>query len=52
MRVAKRVLQQLAQWKYDPRVRQRAVFLEDYDQEIADSLSSRLTFGSTCRVDL
>src|SRR5262249_48132526 len=32
---SKRILQQLAQWKYDPRVRQRAVFLEDYDQEIA-----------------
>ena len=32
---SKRVLQQLAQWKYDLRVRQRAVFLEDYDQEIA-----------------
>ena len=35
---SKRVLQQLAQWKYDPRVRQRAVFLEDYDQEIARHL--------------
>jgi starch phosphorylase len=35
---SKRVLQQLAQWKYDPRVRQRAVFLEDYDQEIARQL--------------
>jgi starch phosphorylase len=35
---SKRVLQQLAQWKYDPAVRQRAVFLEDYDQEIARQL--------------
>jgi starch phosphorylase len=35
---SKRVLQQLAQWKYDQRVRQRVVFLEDYDQEIARQL--------------
>ncbi|HEU4835385.1 MAG TPA: alpha-glucan family phosphorylase [Pyrinomonadaceae bacterium] len=35
---SKLVLQQLAQWKYDPSVRQRAVFLEDYDQEIARQL--------------
>jgi starch phosphorylase len=35
---SKMVLQQLAQWKYDPAVRQRAVFLEDYDQEIARQL--------------
>jgi starch phosphorylase len=35
---SKRVLQQLAQWKYDPAVRQRVVFLEDYDQEIARQL--------------
>ncbi|HEY5444420.1 MAG TPA: alpha-glucan family phosphorylase, partial [Pyrinomonadaceae bacterium] len=35
---SKRILQQLAYWKYDPRVRQRAVFLEDYDQEIARQL--------------
>jgi len=35
---SKRILQQLAQWKYDPRVRQSAVFLEDYDQEIARQL--------------
>ena len=35
---SKRVLQQLAQWKYDPQVRQSAVFLEDYDQEIARQL--------------
>jgi starch phosphorylase len=35
---SKRVLQQLAHWKYDVRVRQRAVFLEDYDQEIARQL--------------
>ena len=35
---SKAVLQQLAQWKYDPAVRHRAVFLEDYDQEIARQL--------------
>jgi glycogen phosphorylase len=35
---SKRVLQQLAQWKYDTRVRQSAVFVEDYDQEIARQL--------------
>ena len=35
---SKLVLQQLARWKYDPTVRQRAVFLEDYDQEIARQL--------------
>ncbi len=35
---SKRVLQQLAQWKYDPVVARRAVFLEDYDQEIARQL--------------
>jgi starch phosphorylase len=35
---SKLVLQQLAQWKYDAAVRQRAVFLEDYDQEIARQL--------------
>ncbi len=35
---SKRVLQQLAQWKYDPAVSRRAVFLEDYDQEIARQL--------------
>ena len=35
---SKLVLQQLAQWKYDASVRQRAVFLEDYDQEIARQL--------------
>jgi starch phosphorylase len=28
----------LAQWKYDTAVRHRAVFLEDYDQEIARQL--------------
>ena len=32
---SKLVLQQLALWKYDPAVRHHAVFLEDYDQEIA-----------------
>jgi glycogen phosphorylase len=35
---SKKVLQQLAQWKYDPAVSGRAVFLEDYDQEIARQL--------------
>ncbi|HLE64227.1 MAG TPA: alpha-glucan family phosphorylase, partial [Pyrinomonadaceae bacterium] len=35
---AKLILQQLAQWKYEPRVRDRAVFLQDYDQEIARQL--------------
>jgi starch phosphorylase len=35
---SKLVLQQLAQWKYDPAVRQRVVFVEDYDQEIARQL--------------
>ena len=35
---SKFILQQLAQWKYDPAVRQRATFLEDYDQEIARQL--------------
>lgn len=35
---SKRVLQQLAQWKYDSAVSGRAVFLEDYDQEIARQL--------------
>jgi glycogen phosphorylase len=35
---AKFILQQLAWWKYDPLVRHRAVFLQDYDQEIARQL--------------
>ena len=35
---SKLVLQQLALWKYDRAVRHRAVFLEDYDQEIARQL--------------
>ena len=35
---AKHILQQIAQWKYDPLVRNRAVFLQDYDQEIARQL--------------
>lgn len=35
---AKQILQQLAQWKLDPRVMQRAVFIQDYDQEIARQL--------------
>lgn len=32
---AKLTLQQIAIWKYDPRVMQRAVFIQDYEQEIA-----------------
>ncbi len=35
---SKYILQQLARWRYDPLVRDRAVFLEDYDQEIARQL--------------
>ena len=35
---AKLILQQLARWKYDFRVMNRAVFLQDYDQEIARQL--------------
>lgn len=32
---AKLILQQIALWKLDPEVMQRAVFIQDYDQEIA-----------------
>ncbi len=35
---AKLILEQLVQWKYDGRVQARAVFLQDYDQEIARQL--------------
>lgn len=35
---AKLILQSLALWKYDKRVMQRAVFLQDYDKEIARHL--------------
>ncbi|HEX8492013.1 MAG TPA: alpha-glucan family phosphorylase [Pyrinomonadaceae bacterium] len=35
---AKVILQQLARWKYEPLVMNRAVFLQDYDQEIARQL--------------
>ncbi|HVF49627.1 MAG TPA: alpha-glucan family phosphorylase [Pyrinomonadaceae bacterium] len=35
---AKLILQQLAHWKLDPRVMRRAVFIQDYDQEIARQL--------------
>jgi starch phosphorylase len=35
---AKLILEQLVQWKYDARVQARAVFLQDYDQEIARQL--------------
>ncbi len=35
---SKVVLQQVALWKYDPQVRNRAVFLDNYDHEIARHL--------------
>jgi starch phosphorylase len=35
---AKLILQQIALWKLDPEVMQHAVFLQDYDQEIARQL--------------
>jgi starch phosphorylase len=35
---AKLILQQIAQWKLDPEIMQRAVFIQDYDQEIARQL--------------
>lgn len=35
---AKVILQQIAVWKRDPAIRQRAVFIQDYDQEIARQL--------------
>jgi starch phosphorylase len=35
---SKLVLQQVAKWKYDPQVRNRAVFIEDYDHAIARQL--------------
>ncbi len=35
---AKLILQHLAQWKHDLKVRDRAVFIQDYDQEIARQL--------------
>jgi starch phosphorylase len=35
---AKLTLQQMAVWEYDQRVMQRAVFLQNYDQEIARQL--------------
>jgi starch phosphorylase len=35
---AKLILQQMALWKLDPEVMRRAVFLQDYDQEIAKQL--------------
>ncbi|HUE82677.1 MAG TPA: alpha-glucan family phosphorylase [Pyrinomonadaceae bacterium] len=37
---AKFILQQIAQWKHDPNLGGRAVFLQDYDQEIARQLVS------------
>lgn len=35
---AKVILQRVAQWRSDPRVARRVVFLEDYDQEVARQL--------------
>ncbi|HEY0170710.1 MAG TPA: alpha-glucan family phosphorylase [Pyrinomonadaceae bacterium] len=35
---AKLILQQIEQWKMDPEIIQRAVFIQDYDQEIARQL--------------
>jgi starch phosphorylase len=35
---AKLILQQVSRWKHDPAIMQRAVFLQDYDQEIARQL--------------
>ena len=35
---SKLILQQVAKWKYGPEVRDRAVFIEDYDHEIARQL--------------
>jgi starch phosphorylase len=35
---SKRILQQLTQWRFGSSARERAVFLEDYDQEIARQL--------------
>lgn len=35
---AKLILQQIAVWKYDPKIQNRAVFIQDYDQEIARQL--------------
>jgi starch phosphorylase len=36
--VAKEILQRIAQWEFHPRVMRRAVFLQDYDHEIARQL--------------
>jgi len=35
---AKLILQQIAQWELDPEIMQRAIFLQDYDQEVARQL--------------
>jgi starch phosphorylase len=35
---AKLILQQIAQWELDPEIMQHAVFLQDYDQEVARQL--------------
>jgi starch phosphorylase len=35
---AKLILQQLSLWKLDPEITQRAVFIQDYDQEVARHL--------------
>jgi starch phosphorylase len=36
--VAKEILQRIAQWKFHPQVMRRAVFVQDYDHEIARQL--------------
>jgi starch phosphorylase len=35
---AKLILQQLAMWKYDPRIQKSVVFIQDYEQEIAKQM--------------
>jgi starch phosphorylase len=35
---AKEILQRIAQWKFNPQVMRRAVFIQDYDHEIARQL--------------
>lgn len=36
--IAKQILQQIAQWKLHPEVIHRAIFIQDYDQEVARQL--------------
>ena len=42
---AKLILQQLALWKYNSHVQNRAVFIQDYDQEIARQLVQSVMLG-------